>query len=77
MTGLAELEHNPAVCVCTCACVHVRVCFCVCLLGWLLLDEWPVQSNEALEKLIDDPTACSLSCCFAPGIKRLTSLLVG
>lgn len=29
-----------------------------------------MQSNEALEKLIDDPTACSLSCCFAPGIKK-------
>lgn len=39
----------------------------MCVLPGWLFDEWSVWSNEALERLIDDPTACSLSCCIAPG----------
>lgn len=40
----------------------------VCVLGWLV-DKWSVLSNEALEKLIADPTAFSLTCCTASGKK--------
>lgn len=47
----------------------------VCVSVWLLLDEWPEESNGALEKLTDDPAACSVSGCTAPGVGGLTSLL--
>jgi len=49
----------------------------VCACGRLLLDEWPVKSNEALEKLTDDPAVCSVSWCTAPGVEKLTFLLAG